>query len=73
MTLSIRVDVRSESDAGREAALLSVLLPPGVVAAIDGADVVGGGGLAVVGLAAGAVILERCVNTSVLGIGVRSW
>ena len=49
-----------EGDAGREAAVLAVLLPPGVVAAVDGAHVVGGGLLAVLGLSAdGVVLLER--------------
>lgn len=55
--LSTRVDVGGEGDTGGEAAVLAVLLPPGVVAAVDGAHIVGGGLLAVMGLSADGVVL----------------
>jgi hypothetical protein len=55
--LGVRVDVRRHLDARRERAALAVLLPPRVVGAVHGALVVAGRHLAVLGLAAGAVIL----------------
>ena len=46
-----------EGDTSGEAAVLAILLPPGVVAAVDGAHIVGGGLLTVLGLSADGVVL----------------
>ena len=48
-----------EGDAGGEGALRIALLPEDVVVRLDGAQVIGSGGLSVVGLGAGRVVLSR--------------
>ena len=58
----VRVEVRREGDAGGEAAVLAVLPPPDVVGGRDGADVVVGGELAVLGLPAGGIVLQGMMS-----------